>query len=284
MEWSSGFSSFFQGPHQNQYQENAITTSQGFLCDLCSEIFDEEIKLKDHVKDEHKVLIVAEAYSPQSLSVPGGDGDEISSPSHARLRIVAKESKKRPSTLFYCDKCDYTTKVKASMKVHKLIHTLDCPYCEFKSVRQLNLKEHILSEHKNEMYLPESRHHGVGVVSGSIRGVSSGGVKRGPGQQKFILGKIANQGLLSKLTPGPNMMTEEFSYILDINKPSVIVNRGSVDIVNKALQFLADHVKHDEEMVEVEEEQIEVIVPDYSASGDVAVDNNHNDVYNWMII
>ena len=55
-------------------------------------------------------------------------------------------------------------------------------------------------------------------------------------------------------------------------------------IMNKALQFLSDHVKQNEELIEVEEEQIEVIVPDNSASGDIAVNNNHNDVYNWMIV
>jgi len=132
------------------------------------------------------------------------------------------------------------------------------------------------------MYLP-SRHESVGVGSGSIRGVSNGGIKKGSGHQIFILGKIAIQGLLNKLHPSTNMITEEFSYISDNNKPSVIVNKETVDIVNKALQFLADNVKQYEEMVEVEEEQIEVIVPDYSASGDVTVDDNHNDMYNWMI-
>merc|ERR1712025_57634 len=106
----------------------------------------------------------------------------------------------------------------------------------------------------------------------------------GVGHQKFILGEIANQGLLNKLTPGTKVMAEEFSYIRDINKPRVIVNKETVEFMNKALQFLSDHVKQNEELVEVEEEQIEVIVPDNSASGDIAVDNNHNEVYNWMIV
>ena len=143
-----------------------------------------------------------------------------------------------------------------------------------------------MSEHKNEMYLPDSKNYNVGVASCSTRGVSSGsgGFKKGVGQQKFILGEIANQGLLKKLTPGTKVMAEEFSYIRDINKPRVIVNKETVEIMNKALQFLSDHVKQNEELVEVEEEQIEVIVPDNSASGDIAVDNNHNDVYNWMIV
>jgi len=284
MEWSSAYSSFLHG--SNQFQENAVTESQGFLCDLCSEIFDAEIELKNHVKDEHKVLIVAEAYSPQPLPGTGGDSFdnvELPSPSHASQRIAKKTNKRRPVTLFCCDKCDYTTKVKASMKVHRLIHTLDCPYCDFKSVRQLNLKEHILSEHKHEMYLPDSRKHGVGVVSTSNRVVSSAGIKKGSGQQKFILGKIANQGLLNKLTLTSNMMTEEFSYIRDINKPSVIVNKETVETMNKALQFLTDHTKQVDELVEVEEENIEVIVPDYSVKGDVAVDDNHNDVFKWTI-
>ena len=284
MELSNAYSSFLQVSDQNRNKGNNLTESQGFLCDLCSEIFDEEIELKSHVKDEHKVLIVAEAYSPESL--PGGGGIETPPPARARIRKVKKASKRRPVTIFFCDKCDYTTKVKASMKVHKLVHTLDCPYCEFKSVRQVNLKEHILSEHKNEMYLPDGKKHDVGgVASCSTRGgVSSGGIKQGVGQQKFILGEIANEGLLKKLTPGTNVMAEEFSYIRDINKPRVIVNKETVEIMNKALQFLSDHVKQDEELVEVEEEQIEVIVPDNSASGDITVDDNHNDVYNWMIV
>jgi len=287
MEWNRSYSSFLQGSNQDQYQESTVTVSPGFLCDLCSEIFDEEVELKNHVKDEHKVLIVAEAYSPQPLPGTGGDSldsVELSFPSHARQRLVKKQSKRRPAILFSCDKCDYTTKVKASMKVHRLIHTLDCPYCDFKSVRQLNLKEHILSEHKHEMYLPDSREHAADVVGTSNRVVSSAAIKKGSGQQKFIIGEIANQGLLNKLTPSPNVMTEEFSYIRDINKPSVIVNKETVEIMNKALQFLTDHTKHVDELVEVEEEQIEVIVPDYSARGDAVDDDNHNDVYKWTIV
>ena len=43
---------------------------------------------------------------------------------------------------------------------------------------------------------------------------------------------------------------------------------------------MTDHVKQNGEWVEVEDDQIEVIVPDYfSASGNIAVNNNHNDVY-----
>ena len=146
-------------------------------------------------------------------------------------------------------------------------------------MRQVNLREHILSEHKNEMYLPDSKNYNVGVASCSTRGVSSGsgGFKKGVGQQKVILGEIANQGLLKKLTPSTNVMTEEFSYVRDIHQPRVIVKKKTVEMMNKAIQFMTDDVKLNGEWVEVEDDQIEVIVPDYfSASGNIAVDNYHN--------
>ena len=54
----------------------------------------------------------------------------------------------------------------------------------------------------------------------------------------------------------------------------MIVNKETVEMMNKALQFMANEVKQNEELVEVEEEQIDAIVPDYSASGNIAVDNN----------
>ena len=70
------------------------------------------------------------------------------------------------------------------------------------------------------------------------------------------------------------MTTEDVSFVRDILKPRVIVNKETVEMMNKALQFTANEVKQNEELVEVEEEQIDAIVPDYSASGNIAVDNN----------
>lgn len=56
--------------------------------------------------------------------------------------------KPHPPRLYYCENCDYKTKIKFSMKSHLLTHTLDCPFCPFKTVRQDNyLSQHIKKEH-----------------------------------------------------------------------------------------------------------------------------------------
>ena len=234
--------------------------SQGYLCDLCSEIFPDESDLKKHIEDEHEDKLVSEYSSPVESDLAAV------LPTRMFQEVSRKKSKKRPTRSFSCDKCDYTTMVKSSMKMHMLVHTVDCPYCEFKTVRQSNLKEHIMSDHKTQIFLLDKRERGGTVTRGG---------------EEFIFGEIANQGLLNKIPQSPNLLTGEFSYIGEVNKPRVIVSTDTIDVTNKAIQFLAEHTNTKQEtledLLEVEEHHMEVVVAD-------DVDNNCNDVYSWSVI
>merc|ERR550519_2359457 len=141
--------------------------SQGYLCDFCSEIFVEENELRSHVKDDHKI----DWYTPTEFST-SSDSNDQSSLSDVSFHSFVMKKKRRsaaPARIFTCDKCDYKTKVKSSMKVHKLVHTLDCPYCEYKTVWQQQLKEHIVTDHLGKPNL--------GLPGGEVVG----------GGEKFIL-------------------------------------------------------------------------------------------------
>ena len=255
--------------------------TQGYLCDFCSEIFTEEFELANHVKDDHNLDWLATAeYSSSCES--DGDGDQTDRSSlcsdQTRVSLPSSYIRRRAARIFSCDKCDYKTNVKASMKVHKLIHTLDCPYCQFKTVRQHHLKEHIISDHQTKMMKPDKDVWGRGAVS--------------KGGEQFILGDIANQRLLNTIRPGQDSHSGDFSYIGDIMKPSVIVSKETMVLTNQALQFLAGLAGQEEaeqmgeQMVEVEESQIEVIVSDECAReiiGNVEVTDGQK-IYDWKIV
>ena len=256
--------------------------SAGFLCDLCSEIFPKEIDLRKHVKEEHNIICYATAEYSSSGESDKTDLSSITVSDQKEISLKMKKSSMRRrrgvAREFTCDKCEYTTKVKASMKVHKLIHTVDCPYCQFKTVKQSSLKEHIMSDHQTQMVMPV-----MGGMGG--RAVARTG-------EQFILGDIANQRLLNKITPSEDLLTGEFSYIGDIFKPGVIVSRETVILTSQALQFLTDNAKQkeiqevEEEMVEIEEQQIEVIVSDEQAREIISQtdDSPSNNIYNWRIV
>ena len=49
--------------------------------------------------------------------------------------------------LHHCDKCKFTTTIKNSLKMHKLTHAENCPFCSFQAVKLELLRLHILSAH-----------------------------------------------------------------------------------------------------------------------------------------
>ncbi|CAH0549304.1 unnamed protein product [Brassicogethes aeneus] len=55
---------------------------------------------------------------------------------------------------FKCDKCDYVTVRKSTIKIHLKIHDkqsyFKCDYCQYKAAKLLTLHAHILSKHKLE--------------------------------------------------------------------------------------------------------------------------------------
>ena len=251
--------------------------STGFLCDSCSEIFHEEIELRTHVAEEHNDLCFAVANYSSS-----GESDitaiSLISDQNKRMKNSTRKmmtSRRRAARLFTCDKCEYTTKIKASMKVHKLVHTVDCPYCQFKTVKQSSLKEHIVSDHQAQMLVP--------VTGDMVEYVGTAARN----EEEFISGDRANQRLLNKITPSEDLLTGEFSYIGDISRPKVIVSKEAVLMTERAFQFLAEaeNTKQEdveEEMIEVEEEQIEVIVPD--DAGLMMNEDSNDNTCNWMIV
>ena len=239
--------------------------SHGYLCDSCSEIYSAEAELKNHIESEHSSLLCfsttqcsssgEESYYVAEVPSPLIDQNDESCASVALTGTFVQKtvSKRRPTRTYRCDKCDYSTNVKGCLGKHKLTHTLDCPYCLYKTVRQSNLKDHIVADHHTEMFLPKS-------LSEDEYQLKGGG--------QFIYGDIANQSLLNKAHHGLEYLKPEFSYIQDLYKPKVIVDTGSMKLATKALEFLTEYqIKRDcnfNEMVEVEENQFEVIVSDES--------------------
>ena len=49
-----------------------------------------------------------------------------------------------------CEFCSYTTKIKSCMNSHRLTHTLDCPFCPFKTIIADRLTDHMANKHFNK--------------------------------------------------------------------------------------------------------------------------------------
>ena len=49
-----------------------------------------------------------------------------------------------------CEFCSYTTKIKSCMNSHRLTHTLDCPFCPFKTIIADRLSDHMANKHFNK--------------------------------------------------------------------------------------------------------------------------------------
>ena len=56
---------------------------------------------------------------------------------------------RKPRVIHCCEFCPYTTKIKSCMSTHRLTHTLDCPFCPFKTIRSEKLTEHMANKHFN---------------------------------------------------------------------------------------------------------------------------------------
>ena len=67
-----------------------------------------------------------------------------------RESSVGRKNKKVLSPLYACDNCNFTTRSKNIIHQHRLIHTLDCPFCPFKTVRENYLTVHIKDKHLDD--------------------------------------------------------------------------------------------------------------------------------------
>ena len=56
---------------------------------------------------------------------------------------------RKPRVIHCCEFCSYTTKIKSCMTTHRLTHTLDCPFCPFKTIRPERLTDHMTNKHFN---------------------------------------------------------------------------------------------------------------------------------------
>ena len=256
--------------------------SDGFLCDLCSEIYEVESELIEHMFDDHEITnyvptdYLMDNESPESFieidedSEDGevetkdldikdaddividlttnnnhddnnaadiqviGDGDEAVSSNLKNSNandpgedvFVAPVKRKRgrpplPKQTYFCEHCDYKTMIKSVMKTHKLIHTMDCPYCPFKTVRENCLTEHIRMEHLDENGAEKSL-----WMQGS--GGSSWMVK------DFLFADLANRNA----TVGFPVSPHSFSYLSQCLRPTIIRNTKNVEIAQSAFDFL----------------------------------------------
>lgn len=136
---------------------------------------------------------------------------------------ISKKKRGRPSELiidpldpltYLCQHCDFKTKIKSCIRAHRLTHTMDCPFCYFKTVRKNYLTEHIKAEHLDEQ-----------------------GRLKGPKEEaniNFIAAELAS-------SPSPLLATAQdpgFSYLHPVHRPSIITNHHDVRIVDAALKYL----------------------------------------------
>ena len=136
---------------------------------------------------------------------------------------ISKKKRGRPSELiidpldpltYLCQHCDFKTKIKSCIRAHRLTHTMDCPFCLFKTVRKNYLTEHIKAEHLDEQ-----------------------GCLKGPKEEasiNFFAAELAS-------SPSPLLATAQdpgFSYLRPVLRPSIITNHHDVRIVDAALKYL----------------------------------------------
>jgi len=57
--------------------------------------------------------------------------------------------KKGGGEMHTCEFCSYTTQTKSCMTSHRLTHTLDCPFCQYKTIIPHRLTAHLRNKHFN---------------------------------------------------------------------------------------------------------------------------------------
>jgi len=63
---------------------------------------------------------------------------------------------KRPKYKFECRICGHMTNYQQNIKLHFLSHARNCPFCRFKTVGELTLKNHILAKHEKKLEIRHS--------------------------------------------------------------------------------------------------------------------------------
>ena len=145
-----------------------------------------------------------------------------------QANIKKRGRKPHPPRLFFCENCDYKTKNKSCMKSHLLTHTLDCPFCHFKTIRKDNyLSQHIKNEHLDSNgdlksnWLTADRDNNVPWH-----------------QRKFFMVDIANNPKLTKTDNDPN-----FSYLKQIpdGRQRLVFKGSDVELAQSAHRFLSQN-------------------------------------------
>jgi len=137
-----------------------------------------------------------------------------------------------PPRLYYCEHCDYKSKIKNCMRSHILTHTLDCPFCPFKTIpiRQNHLTRHINTHHLDQQ----------GAVKTTFIETRD---EFHWSRKEFLIVDISN-----KADPGASAeLGPEFSYLHQYqssSRPSIIMSRSSseVKLVQSAHSYLTNIV------------------------------------------
>lgn len=106
-----------------------------------------EIKIEDDENDD-KNNDVTEKDNKEDKDKNKDEEDGYVWSKHRYMTCIKKSLLK-----FKCDRCDYATTTKGSLRSHMFTHSdefpFPCPYCEYKGKRHTYLKKHMLHKHYN---------------------------------------------------------------------------------------------------------------------------------------
>ena len=94
------------------------------------------------------VPVVLDVLNQQPSAPPSPSVPPSPSPSPARQDNKKRTGRPRkPRAILTCEFCSYTTPIKSCMSSHRLTHTLDCPFCQFKTIIPERLTDHLQHKH-----------------------------------------------------------------------------------------------------------------------------------------
>ena len=70
-------------------------------------------------------------------------------PATAKKKTKGPRKARKARVVHSCEFCSYTTKIKSCMNSHRLTHTLDCPFCPFRTIITDRLSDHVANKHFN---------------------------------------------------------------------------------------------------------------------------------------